>query len=58
MQVELKRHKAIHVPPDSKADPDTKAFSRKHGLQEGVARRILSISKNGDQARSIAELMK
>ena len=45
MQVELKRHKAIHVPPDSKADPDTKAFSRKHGLQEGVARRILSISK-------------
>lgn len=58
MQLELRRPKAIGHAPVRKPGIDLKLFSHKHGLDEDVARRIISISTNGDQARSIAELMK
>jgi hypothetical protein len=58
MQIEMRRPKAIGPKPAQKPVRGLKLFSEKHELHESVARRILSISSNGDQARSIAELMK
>jgi len=56
MKLEVRRPKAIRAV--SKPSIGPKLFSLRHGVSQDVARRIISISKNGDQARSIAELMK
>jgi hypothetical protein len=56
MKLEVRRPRAIS--PASKPFIGPKLFSVRHGVSQDVARRIISISKNGDQARSIAELMK
>ena len=58
MQVEITSRRAVGPKPAQKPVPNVKLFSERHRLPEGVARQILSISVNGDQARSIAELMK
>lgn len=56
MKLQIRRPKAIG--PALKPGMELKLFSNRYGLSEDVARRIISISTNGDQARSIAELMK
>lgn len=58
MQLELRRPRAIGPRLVRKPVIDLKLFSHTHRLHEDVARRIISISSDGDQARSIAELMK
>ena len=57
MKLELRRPKAIGPKSARKLDIDLKLFIHRHELPENVARRIISISSNSDQARSIAELM-
>ena len=58
MKLELRHPHAISPRPAKKPAADLTLFSQHHGLSKDVARRIISISGNGDQARSIAELMK
>jgi hypothetical protein len=58
MKLELIHPRAISPRPARKPAMDVTLFSQQHGLSKDVARRIISISGNGDQARSIAELMK
>ncbi len=58
MKLELRPPRAITPPPAGKPAAEVTLFSQQHGLSTDVARRIISISGNGDQARSIAELMK
>ena len=58
MKLELRYPHAIPSMPAKRPAADVTLFSQHHGLSKDVARRIISISRNGDQARSIAELMK
>ena len=58
MERELRYQAAAPIKLAPKPAIDVIMFSRRHGLSEDMARRIISISRNGDQARSIAELMK
>jgi hypothetical protein len=56
MKLELRRPRAINSAPKAQISP--RLFAARQQVSEDVARRIISISKDGDQARSIAELMK
>jgi hypothetical protein len=56
MKLEIRRPRAPKAPGVPGMEP--KLFSIRHRTTDDVARRIISISKNADQARSIAELMK
>ena len=58
MKLYLRNPRAISPRPAQRPAVDVTLFSQHHGLSKDVARRIISISRNGDQARSIAELMK
>lgn len=56
MKLEIRRPKALKA--GEKPGMEPKLFGQRHRPTVDVARRIISISKNADQARSIAELMK
>jgi hypothetical protein len=58
MQLELRHPRAIGPKPMRKPVIDLNLFSQRHGLSEDVARRIISTSRTGDQARSSVELRK
>lgn len=58
MKIELRHPRAYVLTRAPRPGLEPKLFSGKHGVSEDVARRIISISINADQARSIAELMK
>ena len=51
MKLELRRPRAIG--PASKLLGSLRLLSTREGISQDVARRIISISKNDDQARSI-----
>ncbi len=56
MKLELRRPRAISSGPKVPASP--RLFAAQQQVSLHIARRIIAISKDGDQARSIAELMK
>ena len=58
MKLEVRHPPTISPRSAQRPAADVTLFSKQHGLSKDVASRIISISRNGDQARSIAELMK